>query len=131
VKFEEASVTPLGPGTKTTTKTQPARNENPSQNPANQLQISQELMKKPYGKCDTKNHIPYGMSPTSLRSDRRFKLRVNLKFCQNYPENSGEETEGHVAQSPRALSRVLHLELKGHLDCRMCPECVLILAIAH
>jgi hypothetical protein len=30
-----------------------------------------------------------------------------------------------VAQSPRALSRVLHLELKGHLACRMCPELLL------
>jgi hypothetical protein len=62
------------------------------------------------------------MQPPSLRSDRRFKLRVNLKFCQDYPVNSGENIEGHVERSPRALSRVLHLELKGHLDCRMCPE---------
>jgi hypothetical protein len=30
-----------------------------------------------------------------------------------------------VAQSPRALSRVLPLKLKGHLDCRMCPELLL------
>jgi hypothetical protein len=27
-----------------------------------------------------------------------------------------------VARSPRALSRVLLLELKGHLVCRMCLE---------
>jgi hypothetical protein len=43
-------------------------------------------------------------------------------FCQDYPAKSGEKTEGHVARSPQALSRVLALELKGHLDCRMCPE---------
>jgi hypothetical protein len=35
------------------------------------------------------------------------------------PVKSREKTEGHVARSPRALSRVLPLELKGHLDCRM------------
>jgi hypothetical protein len=34
----------------------------------------------------------------------------------------GEKTEGHVAQSPRALSQVLPVELKGHLVCRLCPE---------
>jgi hypothetical protein len=55
----------------------------------------------------------------------RFELRVNLKFCQDYPTKSGEKTEGHVARSPRALSRVLPLELKGQLDCRMCPELLL------
>jgi hypothetical protein len=32
-----------------------------------------------------------------------------------------------MAWSPRALSRVLPLELKGHLDCRMCPELLLSL----
>jgi hypothetical protein len=41
---------------------------------------------------------------------------------QDYPTKSGEKTEGHMARSPRALSRVLPLELKGHLECRMCPE---------
>jgi hypothetical protein len=64
-------------------------------------------------------------------SNRKFKLRVNLKVYQSYLEKSGEKTEGHVARSPRALSRVLPLELKGHLDCRMCLEWVLNLAIAH
>jgi hypothetical protein len=65
----------------------------------------------------------------SLRSNRRFKLRVNLKFCQDYPAKSGEKTEGHVAQSPRALSQVLPLELKSHLDCRMYPELLWSLVI--
>jgi hypothetical protein len=64
---------------------------------------------------------PYGMLPPSLRSNHGFKLRVNLKFYQSYPVKSREKTEGHVARSPRALSRVVPLELKGHLDCRMCP----------
>jgi hypothetical protein len=50
-------------------------------------------------------------------------------FCQDYPVKSGEKTEGHVAQSPRALSRVLSLELKGHLDCRVCPELLLSLVV--
>jgi hypothetical protein len=58
----------------------------------------------------------------SLRSNRRFKLRVNLKFCQSYPEKSREKTEGHMAWTPRALNRVLSLELKGYLDYRQCPE---------
>jgi hypothetical protein len=80
------------------------------------------LKKEPYGKCNSKNRITYGMQTPSLRSNRRFELRVNPKLCQDYPEKSGEKTEGHVARSPRALSRVLPLELKGHLDCRMCPE---------
>jgi hypothetical protein len=43
----------------------------------------------------------------------------------------GEKTEGHVARSPRALSRVLPLESKGHLECRMCPEWVLELEVTH
>jgi hypothetical protein len=64
-------------------------------------------------------------SPPSLRSNRIFKLRVNLKFCQDYPAKSGEKTEGHVVRSPRALSQVLPLELKGHLGCRMCLELLL------
>jgi hypothetical protein len=34
-----------------------------------------------------------------------------------------------VARSPRALNRVLPLELKGHLDCRMCPELLLSLVV--
>jgi hypothetical protein len=69
-------------------------------------------------------------SPQAL-GRRRFKLRVNLKFCQFYPEKSREKTEGQVAWSPRALSRVLPLELKGHLDCRMCPEWVLNLVVPY
>jgi hypothetical protein len=54
-----------------------------------------------------------------------FNLRVNLKFCQDYPAKSGGKTEGHMARSPRAMSRVLPLELKGYLDCRMCPGLLL------
>jgi hypothetical protein len=67
------------------------------------------------------SHSTWNVAP-SLRSNHRFKLRVNLKLCQDYPAKSGEKIEGYVARSPRALSRVLPLELKGHLDCRMCPE---------
>jgi hypothetical protein len=52
-----------------------------------------------------------------------------LKFCQDYPAKSGEKTEGHVARSSRALSQVLPLELKGHLDCIMCPELLLNLVV--
>jgi hypothetical protein len=70
------------------------------------------------------NRTPYGLAP-SLRLSCRLWPRVNLKFWQDYPIKSGEKTEGHVAQSPRALSRVLPLELKGHLECRMCPELLL------
>jgi hypothetical protein len=55
----------------------------------------------------------------NLRLSRKLWLRVHLKFWQDYPAKSGEKTEGHVARSPRALSRVLPLELKGHLVCRM------------
>jgi hypothetical protein len=39
-------VTPLGSGTETTTKEQPAKKENPSQNLGKQLQTSQELDNK-------------------------------------------------------------------------------------
>jgi hypothetical protein len=70
-------------------------------------------------------------SPPSLRSNCRFKLSVNLKFCQSYPVKSVEKTEGHMARSPRAMSRVLPLELMGHPDCRMCPESVLKLEVTH
>jgi hypothetical protein len=35
--FQRASVTSLGPGTKNTPKTQPARKENPTQNLTNNL----------------------------------------------------------------------------------------------
>jgi hypothetical protein len=43
IKFQEALVTPLGPGTKTTTKTQLARKKNPTQSLGKQLKTSQEL----------------------------------------------------------------------------------------
>jgi hypothetical protein len=76
------------------------------------------------------SHSVWNVAP-SLRPNHRFKLRVNLKFCQSYPVKSGEKTEGHVARSTRALSRVLPLKLKGHLDCRMCPEWVLNLVVTH
>jgi hypothetical protein len=69
-------------------------------------------------------------SPRALGQIVNFKLRVNLKFCQDYPVKSGEKTEGHVARRPRALSRVLPLELKGHLDCRMCHELLLSLVVS-
>jgi hypothetical protein len=62
------------------------------------------LTKEPCGKCDSENRIPYGMYPPSLRSNRRFMVRVNLKFCQSYQVKSGEKTAGHVTRSPRALS---------------------------
>jgi hypothetical protein len=45
-----------------------------------------------------------------------------MGFRQDFLAKSGEKTKGHVARSPRALSQVLPLEWKGHLDCRMCPE---------
>jgi hypothetical protein len=38
--FQESSVKPLGPRTKNTSKTQPARKENPLQSQAKQLQTS-------------------------------------------------------------------------------------------
>jgi hypothetical protein len=40
VKFQEALVTSLGPGTKTISKTQTAREENPSQNLEKLLETS-------------------------------------------------------------------------------------------
>jgi hypothetical protein len=76
------------------------------------------------------SHSIWNVAPEP-RSNRRFKLRVNMKFCQAYPIKSGEKTEGHVARSPRALSRVLPRELKGHLDCRMCLEWILSLVVTH
>jgi hypothetical protein len=63
--------------------------------------------------------------PPSLRLSRRLWLRVNRKFWQDYLVKFREKTEGHVARSPRALSRVLPLELKGHLKCRKYPELLL------
>jgi hypothetical protein len=42
-KFQEASVTSIGPGTKTTSKTQIAEEENPTQNLAKFLETCQEL----------------------------------------------------------------------------------------
>jgi hypothetical protein len=35
--------------------------------------------------------------------NRRFKLRVNLKFYKDYPIKSEEKTEGHMARSPRIM----------------------------
>jgi hypothetical protein len=48
--FLEASVTPLGSGTKTTSKTQPARKKNPSKSLAKKLQTSRELTAAPQDK---------------------------------------------------------------------------------
>jgi hypothetical protein len=52
--FQEASETSLGPGTKTTSKTQPTRKENPSQSLAKQLQTSQERTSSTTGQNHTK-----------------------------------------------------------------------------
>jgi hypothetical protein len=76
------------------------------------------------------SHYIWNVAP-SLRSNRRFKLRVNLKFCQAYPVKSRKKPEGYVARSPQDFSQVLPLELKGHLDCRMCPELLSSLVITH
>jgi hypothetical protein len=55
--FQVASVTPLGPGTKTTSKTQPARKENPSQNLAKQLQTSQKRTSRTTGQNHTNKEV--------------------------------------------------------------------------
>jgi hypothetical protein len=51
--FQEASVTPQGPGTKTTPEAQPAREENPTQNLARLHKTCQELTKSIRGKNHT------------------------------------------------------------------------------
>ena len=56
-KFQEASVTPLGPGTKTTTKEQPAKKESPSQSLAKQLQTGQELNSRTTGQNHTNTAV--------------------------------------------------------------------------
>jgi hypothetical protein len=58
--FQEASVTPLGPGTKTTPKTQPARKKKTSQSLAKQLQTSQELTSRTTGQNHTNTVVPQG-----------------------------------------------------------------------
>jgi hypothetical protein len=58
VKFQEVLVTPLGPGTKTITKEQPAKKENPSQNLTRQLQTSQELDSKKMAQHNTSIVVP-------------------------------------------------------------------------
>jgi hypothetical protein len=56
-KFQEDSVTPLGTGTKATTKEQTTKKESPSQNLARQLQTSQELDNKKTGQHHTSTTV--------------------------------------------------------------------------
>jgi hypothetical protein len=56
--FQEATVTSLGPGTKTTSKAQPARKKNPSQSLAKQLETSQELTSRTTGQNHTNTIVP-------------------------------------------------------------------------
>jgi hypothetical protein len=58
MKFQEVSVTPLCPGTKTTIKEQPAKKKNPSQNLARQLQTRQELDNRKTGQHHTSTSVP-------------------------------------------------------------------------
>jgi hypothetical protein len=67
VKFQEASVTPLGPGTKTTTKT------SPSENLANQLQTSQELASRTTGQNHTTTAVPRDKTDQGLAPVRPIK----------------------------------------------------------
>jgi hypothetical protein len=60
--FQKASVTSLGPGTKTPPKTQPARKENPTQNLTNQLQTDQELTSR----TKTQRHTSQAVHPRQI-----------------------------------------------------------------
>jgi hypothetical protein len=59
-------VTPLGPGTKTTTKEQPAKKENPSQNLVRQLQTTQELESRKTGQHHMSTAVPRDKSHKGL-----------------------------------------------------------------
>jgi hypothetical protein len=59
-------VTPLGPGTKTTPKGQPAKKENPSQNLARQFQTSQALDNRKIGQHHTSTAVPRDKSHKGL-----------------------------------------------------------------
>jgi hypothetical protein len=72
-KFREASVTPLGPRTKTTTKGQPAKKENLSHNLARQLQTSQELDSRKTGQHHTSTTVPREKSHKGLAPVRPVK----------------------------------------------------------
>jgi hypothetical protein len=67
--FQEATVTSLGLGTKTTSKTQPARKENPSQSLAKQLQTSQELTSSSMGQNHTNEEVPQVKSHKGLQTN--------------------------------------------------------------
>jgi hypothetical protein len=71
--FQEASVTPLGPGTKTTPKTQPARKKNTSQSLVKQLQTSQELTSRTTGQNHTNTVVPQGKTHQRLAPVRPVK----------------------------------------------------------
>ena len=52
----------------------------------------------------------------------RFKLRVQARNSVVNLEKSTEKIEGHVVRSPRALIRVVILELKDQPNCARCLE---------
>jgi hypothetical protein len=79
--FQEASVTPLGPGTKTTPKTQPARKKNPSQSLAKQLQTSQELTNRTTGQNHTNIAVPRGKTHQRLAPVRPVKSTVQTSHA--------------------------------------------------
>jgi hypothetical protein len=79
--FQEASVTPLGPGTKTTPKTQPAMKRNPSQSLAKQLQTRQELTSRTTGQNHTNIAVPRGKPHQRLAPVRPVKSTVQTSHA--------------------------------------------------
>jgi hypothetical protein len=66
------------------------------------------------------NRTPYGVAPEPWVEPRALAEGPSEVLARKSRKIRRKRTEGHVARSPRALSRVLPLELKGLLE-----ECVL------
>jgi hypothetical protein len=62
------------------------------------------------------NRTPYGVAPEPWVEPQALAEGPFEVFARKSRKIRREKTEGHVARSPRALSRVLSLELKGHLE---------------
>jgi hypothetical protein len=93
-------VTYLGPGTKTTTKGQPTKKENPSQNLARQLQTSQEPNNRKMGQHHMSTVVSRDKSHKELAPVRPFK-----STCQTDHAWAARDEQHPRVNSPKSNSR--------------------------
>jgi hypothetical protein len=98
-------VTPLGPGTKTTTKEQPAKKKKPSQNLARQLQTSQEPDNRKIRQHHTSTTVPRYKTHQGLALVRPVKSTVQIghTWAARYEQRPRVNSPKSNSRSPESL----------------------------